>query len=154
MKRMTSVFSALLLATLCTTTALAAEHSIPCKTLPTTVQAKSKDAVGNATVRNCVKDVSDGKTTYELETMLDGRSKDITFDSDGTVLEVEQQVDAASLPASVASAFHKAAEGGSMGKIESLTRGDKIVSYEGVVTRLGKRSEIAFRPDGASMKAD
>ena len=154
MKSVMLVFSSLLLAGLCTTTALATEHSIPCKTLPTAVQAKSKDAVGTGTVHNCVKDVSGGKTTYELETMLDGRSKDITFDSDGTVLEIEQQVDAASLPASVASAFHRAAEGGSLGKIESLTRGDKIVSYEGVVTRNGKRSEIAFRPDGASMKAD
>ena len=154
MKSVMLVFSSLLLAGLCTTTAMAAEHSVPCKTLPAAVQTKSKDVVGTGTVHNCVKDVSGGKTTYEMETMLDGRSKDITFDSDGTVLEIEQQVDAGSLPASVASAFHRAAEGGSLGKIESLTRGDKIVSYEGVVTRNGKRSEIAFHPDGASMKAD
>lgn len=154
MKQLLSVFSALLLAGLCTTAAMAAEHSIPCKTLPTAVQTKSKDVVATATVHHCVKDVSGGKTTYELETMLDGRSKDITFDGTGNVLEVEQQVEASELPAPVASAFQKAAEGGSMGKIESLTRADKVVSYEGVVTHHGKRSELAFRPDGSSMKAD
>ncbi len=146
--------TALTFGALSTGAALAAEHSIPCKALPSAVQAASHDAVGNGTVRNCVKDVSGGKTSYELETMLDGRSKDITFGADGSVLEIEQQVELDSLPAPVASAFKRASESGTLGRIESVTHGNTVVSYEGVVTRNGKKSEIAFRPNGASMKPD
>jgi hypothetical protein len=110
--------------------------------------------LAGAAVRGCVKDVSRGKTTYEVETLKDGRGKDITFDATGAVLEVEQQIDETSLPQSVAASLRKAYNGGKLGKIESLTRGGVLVSYEAVITRDGKRWEAAFRPDGAAMKAD
>jgi len=145
---------ALTFAALSTGVGLAAEHSIPCKNLPSAVQTSSKEAVGNATVRNCVKEISGGKTTYEMETMRDGRSKDISFAADGRVLEIEEQVELDSLPSPVASAFKRASQGGTLGRIESVTHGTTVVSYEGVVIRNGKKSEIAFRPNGNSMKPD
>ena len=81
-------------------------------------------------------------------------SKDVTFSPLGEVLEVEQQVDPATLPPPVAAAFAKAASGGKLGKVESLTRQGKLISYESTVERGGKHREVAFRPDGAPMKAD
>jgi hypothetical protein len=134
--------------------AYAAEHKVPCSTLPSAVQEKSKAVLDGATVQGCVKDVSGGKTTYEMETLKDGRGKDITFDASGAVLEVEEQVDESSLPAPVAASLRKAYSGGKLGKIESLTRGGVLVSYEAVVIRNGKSKEVAFRPDGSAMKAD
>jgi hypothetical protein len=107
-----------------------------------------------APVHGCVRDISNGKTTYELELLKDGRSRDVSFDSDGNILEVEEQIDLASLPKPVAEAIHKEAGTGHIGKIESLTRGGTLVSYETTVTRNGKRREIAFRPDGSVMKPD
>ncbi len=134
--------------------ASAAEHHIPCNALPRAVQASSKALTQGAEVRGCVKDVSKGATTYEMELQVGGKSKDITFDDKGTVLEVEEQIDASALPASVAAALRTATSGGKVGKIESLARGGTIVSYETVITRGGKRREVAFRPDGSAMKAD
>ena len=134
--------------------AFAAEHTIPCSTLPPAVQQRSKFVLDGSVVHGCVRDISNGKITYELELLKDGRSKDIAFDSDGNILEVEEQVDLASLPKPVAAAIQKEAGIGHIGKIESLTRGGTLVSYETTVTRNGKRREIAFHSDGSAMRPE
>jgi hypothetical protein len=135
--------------------AYAAEHSVPCSTLPDAVQQRSKSLLEpGTTVHGCVKDVSAGKTTYEMELITPKGSKDVTFSPQGDVLEIEQQVDAAALPPPVAAAFAKAASGGKLGKVESLTRQGQLIAYESTVVKDGKHRELAFRPDGTPMKAD
>jgi hypothetical protein len=135
--------------------ACAAEHSVPCNTLPEAVQQRSKSLLEpGTTVHGCVKDVSAGKTTYEIELITTRGSKDLTLSPQGDVLEIEQQVDPATLPPAVAAAFAKAAIGGKLGKVESLTRQGQLISYEATVEKGGKHREVAFRPDGAPMKAD
>ncbi|MCU1249081.1 MAG: hypothetical protein JWQ49_2110 [Edaphobacter sp.] len=135
--------------------AYAAEHSIPCTTLPDAVQQRSKTLLEpGTTVHGCVKDVSDGKTTYEVELITPKGSKDVTFSAAGDVLEVEEQVDPSTLPATVAAAFAKAATGGKLGKVESLTRQGQLIAYESTIEKGGKHRELAFRPDGSPMKAD
>jgi hypothetical protein len=134
--------------------ALAAEHSVACNTLPSAVQQKSKLILDGATVRGCIRDISKGRTTYELETVKNGYSKDITFDLDGNVLEIEEQIDFASLPAPVVAAIQREKGAGPPGKIESVTRAGTVISYETTVTRNGKPQGIAFRPDGSAMKPD
>jgi hypothetical protein len=135
--------------------AYAAEHSVPCSTLPDAVQQRSKSLLEpGTTVHGCVKDVSAGKTTYEMELITPKGSKDVTFSPQGDVLEIEQQVDAAALPPPVAAAFAKAASGGKLGKVESLTRQGQLIAYESTVVKDGRHRELAFRPDGTPMKAD
>jgi hypothetical protein len=138
-----------------TSCAYAAEHSVPCSTLPEAVQQRSKTHIeSGTTVHGCVKDVSDGKTTYEIEFITSKGSEDVTFSPAGDVLEIEQQVDPATVPAPVAAAFAKAATGGKLGKVESLTRQGKLIAYESTIEKGGKHREVAFNPDGAPMKAD
>ena len=135
--------------------AYAAEHSVPCSTLPDTVQQRSKSLLEpGTTVHGCVKDVSAGKTTYEMELLTPKGSKDVTFSPQGDVVEIEQQVDPAALPPPVAAAFAKASSGGKLGKVESLTRQGQLISDESTIEKGGKHRELAFRPDGAPMKAD
>ena len=135
--------------------AYAAEHSVPCNTLPDAVQQHSKSLLEpGTTVKGCVKDGSGTKTTYEMELVTPKGSKDVTFGPAGDVLEVEQEVDPSTLPPPVAAAFTKAATGGKLGKVESLSRQGKLISYESTVEIGGKHREVAFTPDGARMKAD
>ena len=135
--------------------AYAAEHSVPCNTLPDAVQQHSKSLLEpGTTVKGCVKDVSGGKTTYEMELVTPQGSKDVTFNAAGDVLEIEQQVDPATLPAPVAAAFAQAATGGKLGKVESLTRQGQLIAYESTIEKGGKHRELAFHPDGTPMKAD
>jgi hypothetical protein len=108
----------------------------------------------SARVLFLIASLAGGRHTYELELLKDGRSRDITFDPDGNVLEVEEQIDFASLPKPVAAAIQKEVGTDHLGKIESLNREGTLISYETTVARNGKRREIAFRPDGFAMKPD
>jgi hypothetical protein len=143
-----------LIATAAQLTAAQAEAHVPCKTLPAAVLHQAKAEAGDATIRGCVKDKEDGKLTYEVETLKDGRSRDILFDASGTVLEVEQEVAAGSLPPAVSDAIARAANGSKVGKVESVTRGGVIASYETTIMKKGRRQEIAFSPQGNPVKAD
>ena len=131
-----------------------AESHVPCNTLPAAVLQHAKLEAGDATVRGCVKARENGKLTYEVETLKDGKSKDITLDVSGTVLEVEQEVAISSLPPAVSDAIAKAAHSGKIGKVESVTRDGAIASYETTITSNGQRREVAFTPQGAPVKAD
>ena len=135
-------------------TTVQAESQVSCNTLPAAVLSQVKTEAGDATIRGCVKDKENGKLTYEVETLKDGRSRDIEFDASGSVLEVEQEVTGSSVPAPVSDAIATAAKGGKIGKIESVTRGGAIASYETTITRQGQRREVAFSPQGAPVKAD
>jgi uncharacterized membrane protein YkoI len=131
-----------------------AETHVPCNSLPSAVLAQAKTEAGDATIRGCVKDKENGKVIYEVETLKDGRSRDIALNASGSVIEVEQEVTAASLPQAVADAIAKTARGGKVGKIESVTRDGAIASYETTITSNGQRREVAFNPQGAPVKAD
>jgi hypothetical protein len=85
---------------------------------------------GDPTIRGCVQDRGDGKLSYEVETLKDGRSKEIALDTSGSVLEVGREVAAGNLPTAVSDAIARAANGGKFGKIESVTRGGVIACYE------------------------
>jgi hypothetical protein len=114
---------------------------------------KRRLEAGHATLRGCVKDRENGKLSYEVETLKDDKSKDITLDVSGTVLEVEQEVAAGSLPSAVSDAIAKAAHSRKPGKVGSVTRQGAIASYETTITSNGERREVAFSPQGAPVEA-
>jgi hypothetical protein len=131
-----------------------AETHVSCNTLPPAVLRQAKIEAGDATIHACVKDKENGKLTYEVETLKNGKSRDILLDDSGSVLELEQEVAAGSLPPAVSDAIAKAAHGGKVGKVESVTRGGVIASYETTITTKGRRREIAFSPQGDPVNAD
>ena len=139
--------------TIAATTAYTESH-VSCNTLPAAVLQHAKLEAGPATIRGCVKDRENGKLIYEVETLKDGKSKDITLDVSGTILEVEQEVAISSLPSAVSEAIAKAAHGSKIGKVESVTREGAIASYETTITSNGERREVAFNLQGAPVKAD
>jgi len=135
-------------------TSARAESRVSCDTLPARILSRAKSEAGDATIRGCVKDKESGKVTYEVETLKDGRSMDFVLDASGSVIEVEQEVTVSSLPTAVSDAIAKAAQGGKVGKVESVSRGGAIASYETTITRNGQRREVAFSPQGNPVKAD
>jgi hypothetical protein len=93
---------------------LASEH---CNTVPAAARQEFKLLPEAASIRGCVQDVSKGRTTYELDTVKNGYSKDIALDPNGNVLEIEEQIDSAWLPAPVATAIQRAKGTCSTGKL-------------------------------------
>jgi uncharacterized membrane protein YkoI len=140
-----SLFSALLLVG-----GLAvADTAVPFSKLPAAVQQAAKTQLQGAQIVGASTEKENGQTTYEVETKLDGKSRDMSFDRAGKLLEVEQQVDMDNIPAAAKAAIQKRVAGGTIRKVESVTAGNSV-SYEATVTtKSGRHTEIAVNADGS-----
>lgn|ERR1035437_9195445 len=126
----------------------ATEKKISKSDLPAAVQKTAQEQSKGATVKGYTQDNENGQLEYEVEMTLNGHSKDVSIAPDGNVLEVEEQVELGTLPASVQSGLESKAGKGKITKTESITKHGMIVAYEAQVTTAGRRSEIQVGPDG------
>jgi hypothetical protein len=132
-------------------TALAqnSEKKVTMKDLPEAVRKTVEEQSKGATLRGLAKEVEDGKTFYEAELKVNGHNKDVLIDPTGAVVEIEEQVTLASLPANVRVTIQKAAAGkGKVLSVESITKNNTLEGYEAQISRAGKKSEIKVAPDG------
>jgi len=131
--------------------AQAQEKKLKREQLPPAVEKTVATESQGATINGFATEVEKGKRLYEVELTVNGRSKDISMDKNGKVLEVEEEVTMDSLSAAVQEGLRKAAGAGTIGKIESLTKGGKLVAYEAHVKTGTKRSEIQVGPNGEKL---
>jgi uncharacterized membrane protein YkoI len=130
------------------TSLLMADTKVAFNALPSAVQASAKAEAKGAEILGASKEVENGQTSYEIETKLDGKSRDLSFDQTGKLLAIEEEVASSALPPAAWAAIQKRAQGATVKKIESITQG-KAVSYEAVIkTKSGKNREIAVNADG------
>ena len=129
----------------------AQEKKIKREELPAAVEKTVVEQSKGATVKGFSKEIEKGKTYFEAELVVNGHGKDILMDENGKVVEVEEEVALDSLPADVREGLERAAGSGKISKVESLTKGGKLVAYEAVVKTAGKRSEIQVGPDGQKL---
>jgi hypothetical protein len=126
----------------------AQEKKVKMSDLPPAVQKTVKEQSQGATIRGLTREVENGKTQYEAELTVNGHSKDLTIDSDGNVVEVEEQVALGSLPEAVQKTIRQTASKGRILKVESVSRHGTLAMYEAVVVKGGKKSEIQVGTDG------
>jgi len=138
--------------TLVALTALAAEKKVKFEELPPAVQAGVKEQTKNATLVGLSTEKQKGKTVYEAETRIGGRSRDLLLDQTGSVIETEEEVDMESIPAPARSAIQKRAAGGTISKVEKVTAGAAIRYEAAIRTKSGKTVEYAVNADGMSHK--
>lgn len=129
------------------------EHEVAIRRsdLPPAVEKTVAAEVAHAKVKGFTREVENGRTYYEAELVVDGRARDVLIDEAGTVVEVEEQVPFATLPAAVQAALKAKARGAKIGIVESLTKGGVLVAYEAHVATKGKRSEIQVGPNGETL---
>jgi hypothetical protein len=126
----------------------AADKKVTKEQLPAPVQKTVDEQTKGATVLGFAIEEEEGKTFYEAETKVNGHTKDLLIDASGNVVEVEEEVAFNALPQEVQNGLKKAAGIGKLGKVESLTKGGKLVGYEAVVQRGVKKSEVQVGPNG------
>jgi len=129
----------------------AQEKRITASDLPAAVRQTADLQSKGATVRGYSRETEHGRVQYEVELLVAGKSRDVTIGADGTVLEVEQQVDFGSLPPAVRAALMKKAGAGTIAWVESLTKRGTLVAYEAGVVTAGQRAEIQVGPDGGPL---
>jgi putative PepSY-like beta-lactamase-inhibitor len=129
----------------------AQERKIKREDLPPAVEKTVEEQSNGATIRGFSTEVEKGKRLYEVELTVNGHGKDVSMDSKGNVVEVEEEVSMDSLDPAVKDGLQKAAGSGTIVKIESLTKKGKLVAYEAAVKRGSKRSEIQVGPNGEKL---
>ena len=134
--------------------ALSADTPVTMADLPAAVQAAVKDQTKTAKLVGLSKETENGKTTYEAETTLNGKSRDVSFDKSGAIIGIEQEVDLDSIPAPAKAAIQKQIGTGKLKKVESVTERSSPVSYEATIVRNGKTSEVGVNADGTPHKED
>ena len=117
--------------------------------LPAAVRATVEGETRNATIKDVSSEKENGKTVYELESLVNGRTRDLMIDAAGKVYSVEEQLDVDSAPAGVKAALE------ARGKVVAL---ESVVDngrhhYEGQVrTTAGKTVSMDLDSDGKPVK--
>jgi hypothetical protein len=128
--------------------ASAQEKKIKRSELPPAVEKTVAAQSAGATILGFSTEKEKGQTLYEVEMTVSGHSKDVSMTTDGSIVEVEEQVPLDSLSAEVKAGLQAKAGKGKITKVESLTKKDKLVAYEAKVETNGKKTEIQVGPDG------
>jgi hypothetical protein len=143
---------AFLAVTFSAATVLAQENKMKIKRtdLPSAVAKTVASQSRGATIRGFSEEKDEGQTYYGAELMVNGHRKDVLMDAAGAIVEVEEVIAIASLPAAVRNGLQAKAGTAKLLKVESLTKRGKLVQYEAEVMTNGKRSEVKVHigPDG------
>jgi hypothetical protein len=75
----------------------------------------------------------------------------VTIAPNGTVLEVEEQVELAALPAPVQEGIRKRTGAGKVTKVESVTKRGVLTAYEAQVRTGNKHFEVQVGPNGQAL---
>ena len=133
--------------------AFAEETKIQFKDLPPAVKAAVKAQSQGATVKGYSKEIENGKTEYEVQLLVDGKKRDVSFDPDGKVLETEEVVAFGSVPEKAQGAIKQQAAGAKVEKVEKVTS-DRATVYEALVTQNGKKREVRVLENGEKAPAE
>jgi hypothetical protein len=130
----------------------AAESKVKMENLPPAVQKTVKEQTQRAKLIGLSKEKEGGQTVYELETTVNGRSRDLMIDSAGTILSVEDEVALDSVPEPARKAIQQKVAAGKIIKVETVTKGSEV-SYEAAYTsKSGKNAEYGVNADGTPHK--
>ncbi len=131
-----------------TTAANAAEKKIERSALPPAVEKTLAANLEGATIKGFSTEREHGVQLYEAETILNGHTRDMEIQADGTLNEIEEEVGFDTLPAGVQTALTARARGSKITKVESLTKQGKLVAYEAATFDGSNRGEIQVGPNG------
>ena len=132
--------------------ATAAEKKLQMKDLPPAVQKTVQDQTKGAEIKGLSTETEKGKTTYEVETTVNGKHRDFLVDAKGAVTEVEEETALDSIPAAAKAAIEKKAAGGKIGMVETMTRGGATFYEAAYTSKAGKKLEVLVKPDGTEVK--
>src|SRR5437870_7723446 len=124
------------------------ERKIKRSDLPAAVDKTVTAQSQGAAIRGYSEEIENGKTYYEADLMVNGHSRDVLLDANGTIAEVEEEAAFDKLPAAVRGGLLVKAGMGKLLEVESITKHDKLVAYEAQVLTGTKKSEVQVGPDG------
>lgn len=131
--------------------ASAQEAKIRQQDVPAAVISAFKSTYPNATVKGYSREKENGKVFYEIESKDGSTMRDLLYNADGTIAEIEETVAATDLPADAQETLRAKYPRAVVTRAEKVTKGNKV-EYE-VSARQGKRRiGLAFDETGKLLK--
>ena len=125
----------------------AQEKQIPARDVPAAVITAFKTAYPQATIRGYAREKENGKIYYEIESREGTMTRDVLYNADGTVAEIEESIAANDLPADVQQAIRQKYPKAVITKVERTTAGDKV-TYEVSAKQGRRRISMEFDSSG------
>ena len=129
-----------------------AEGKLGLKDLPPAVRKTVEAETKGATIKNIVKEKEKGKTVFEVETMIGGKSRDFVVDTSGALESVEEQADLDSFPSPAKAAILKKIADGKLTLAETVKKGSAVTYEAAYTTKRGKKTEVAVTAEGVEVK--
>jgi hypothetical protein len=128
--------------------------SLQLKDLPPAVQKAVQDNLKGGEIKSIDKEKEDGVEQYEIETMLNGKSRDFNVDTKGALLVVEEATTIDAIPAEAKAAILKKVGDGKLSEVETVAKtGQAAMMYEAEYTdKKGKKHEVLVKADGSEVK--
>lgn len=133
-------------------TVFAGEKKVKMDDLPAPVRKTVEDLGKSSTIIRLAKEVEDGKTMYEAETKVNGKTHDVTIDAEGKIVMTEDEVAIDSIPAAARAAIDKEAVGGKITLVEKVSKGSNVKYEAAIMPKSGKKKEVSFSAEGAAVK--
>jgi len=131
--------------------AFAQDVKLKKKQVPRAVIAAFQSAYPQATIRGFAREKENGKVYYEVESVEGQTTRDVLYNPDGSVAEIEESIPSGDLPADAQEALRAKYPGSVVTKVEKITRGD-VTEYE-AHAKLGKKSvSMEFDASGKPLK--
>ena len=132
--------------------AFAQEAKINEKAVPAAVLTAFKAAYPQARIRGYAREKENGKTFYEIESLDGTTHRDILYNPDGTVAEIEEGITATDLPAEAQQTIQEKYPKAVVTIAEKVTTGDKV-AYEVSAKRGKQRISLEFDANGKITKS-
>src|SRR5689334_6332656 len=102
-----TTFVILLAITLCSSSNAFQEQQIRKKDVPGSVISSFQKAYPHARAKGFSKETEAGKTIYEIESIEGTIKRDVSVDTEGNIVSIEEEIDRRDLPAAVKTALQK-----------------------------------------------
>jgi len=129
----------------------AAKAANPAAKLPAPILTAFRTSYPNATIKDAAKETKNGKTVWEVESIDNGLTRDLIYNPNCTVAEIEEETAIASVPVAVTDAIKVKYPKASITKAEKMTVG-QTVKYE-LTLKGASVASIELTPDGKPVPA-
>ncbi len=135
------------------------EEKVPLDKLPKTVTEAVKKRFPDATLVSAEKETENNKTVYEVAIKNKEQKIEVTATEDGTIIEIEKEIDAKDLPKAVSETLEKKYPKATYKTVEEIVKvkdGKDAPAYYGVllVTADKKKLEVSISAEGKVMEEE
>ena len=123
------------------------DEAVPLAQVPPVVMAAVQSYGSAAEIKKVQKADVDGVLAFEFVIEKGGKTIEVAITPEGKVLGTEEAISLADIPAPARKTITEQATGGKVISTEKIVEGGKT-SYEAVIEKSGKQSEVAVSPDG------